>query len=420
MILTREKMWLVAVALLPACYLSHELPREVARDSSVAVDAFVDTAVPDAGVDAFVRPLPDASVTLPCDPAHVPPAPSGEVPPRCDLPGAGDFDGDGFDNRVDCNDCSPQINPGAFDFPGNGVDEDCSGADATSCDDADLPLAPDSAEQAARAIGLCTRTTSSGRGWGLLEARITTPDGLGAPADPVQVGLLDRLGPYRPTSGVKMLALATGVAREPRGRGDTFCRSYGVETGFPPGFPVDAPACPGVVSGPVFDAVALEVKLRVPTNVLALRFTSSFFTHEYPRFICSEYNDVFAVLQDRDGRLQNIVFDAMGNPITVNNALLSACLPGTYGGRRFDCPLRFRPLIGTGYDVRCDSVVPDPSPDGSGASTGCVETTSRVQAGEVITLRFAIWDSGDPALDSLVAIDGFEWVPAAFESIPPD
>ena len=44
-----------------------------------------------------------------------------------------------------------------------------------------------------------------------------------------------------------------------------------------------------------------------------------------------------------------------------------------------------------------------------GAATGWLHTTAPVPAGGVITLRFAIWDSGDARLDSLALIDHFAW-----------
>jgi len=60
-----------------------------------------------------------------------------------------DADGDGFgnpdseqtgcsiptgfvSNNLDCDDADPNINPNAIDIPDNGIDEDCSGADATT------------------------------------------------------------------------------------------------------------------------------------------------------------------------------------------------------------------------------------------------------------------------------------------------
>lgn len=45
---------------------------------------------------------------------------------------ARDSDGDGFDERSDCDESNPRINPNATDAPGNGVDENCDGADAAA------------------------------------------------------------------------------------------------------------------------------------------------------------------------------------------------------------------------------------------------------------------------------------------------
>ena len=93
-----------------------------------------------------------------------------------------DADGDGFTNPVDCNDCSPQINPGAFDEPGNGQDEDCNGVEDDGAIDCDMALpVTGSAEDAARAIGLCRFVTGADPGWGVLSAKFVRADGTGTP-----------------------------------------------------------------------------------------------------------------------------------------------------------------------------------------------------------------------------------------------
>ena len=45
----------------------------------------------------------------------------------------------------------------------------------------------------------------------------------------------------------------------------------------------------------------------------------------------------------------------------------------------------------------------------TGGATGWLVTSGNVTPGEIITLRIAIWDTSDHALDSLAVIDGFQW-----------
>ncbi|HRZ79243.1 MAG TPA: hypothetical protein P5044_04480, partial [bacterium] len=47
--------------------------------------------------------------------------------------------------------------------------------------------------------------------------------------------------------------------------------------------------------------------------------------------------------------------------------------------------------------------------NGYGGGTKWLTTTAPVVPGETITLKFAIWDTGDTQVDSLVLIDNFRW-----------
>jgi hypothetical protein len=332
-------------------------------------------------------------------------------------------DDDGFTvAEGDCDDFAPLTNPGAYDVPGNGIDEDCDGADATSdaCDDK-LDLAERDPLLAARAIELCQVTTETSKQWGVISARWTTPDGVGEPGSPLMHGVLPSFGKaFLPRGGKSVLALSSGVARAPgqtgytRNCSDEFPAS---STQFPKGFAGTSSTCDvDDAATSVVDAVALEVELRIPTNASALSFDSAFFTDEYPAYICTPYNDFFQVIVQPlrmggtpDG---NVVFDRDNNAVSVNNSFLGVCTPGQHGDKKFACPLGFEPIIGTGFEDCAFSLV---SPDGLGslfsrdekygASTGWLNTEFKVTPGEVITLRFTIWDSTDSALDSLALID---------------
>ena len=277
---------------------------------------------------------------------------------------------------------------------------------------------PGSADNGARAIGLCKFISEGDSGWGVLSARFTTASGVGTP-NPLQSGVLPSFGSATPLQGSSLLALSSGVARAPGQANFTSgCDVFDVMSEFDseayaPGFPIASPACPGVRAGDTYNSVALEVRIRVPSNAQGFRFNSNFYTYEYPVYICDEFNDFFAVLQQTDGgSFENIVFDTNGDAVSVNNALLQVCTPGNHGGRQFDCPLGRDLLTGTGFDgtSSCggEGDFSGPASEAGGA-TGWLTTTVPVVGGSVITLRFAIWDSGDPILDSLTVIDGFEW-----------
>lgn len=341
----------------------------------------------------------------------------------------GDADGDGYSaGDGDCNDCNPAQNPGAFEVDGNGVDEDCSGVadDDVACD-AELPEEGD-AVAAARALGICRQTTAdasgSTRSWGLVSARYVFPDGTTASLEADEAmecpdsqaapnesshGILANFGPQVwPRQGATFVALSSGVARasvqpvpgawglSPAG-GFMCTRSWA-----PPGFPPETfTTCgDGLASmeseHSVYDGIALELVLRVPTNARSLGFDFNFYSYEYPEFVCSTVSDAFAaflVTGASDAvRTQNITVDSDGNPFGVNNLLLEVCEP---------CSLGTHELEGTGFNGELDGV--------PNAATGWLRTRASVIPGSLITLRLAIWDAGSEWWDSTVLMDNFAW-----------
>ncbi|HPS30018.1 MAG TPA: choice-of-anchor L domain-containing protein [bacterium] len=353
----------------------------------------------------------------------------GEVLPEVET---GDLCSDGIDN-----DCDGTIDNGTdIDGDGHPACEDCCEVESQcpdpksawdpaihfcshdenensqiyKCDDTLNATSKDPMDYA-RAIGLCkTATEDAASGWGVISAEILKPDGsFGANID--SNGMLNALGNViKPTLGSQMLAITSGKVGNPMK-----ALNQGVSSAAPSDwygangnkYP-SSPSCGGSTgtTGNTYDSVMLKLRIRVPEAAKSFSFNLYFLTIEYPTYICSQYNDFFVALLDSTYTSDNPEFqnpadknlgrDALGNPVGVNLApagLFKQCVNATSKGVT-SC-IGTEELQGTGFE--------------SSGGTGWLITRGNVVPGEVITLRLAIWDLGDHALDSMSLIDNFKW-----------
>jgi hypothetical protein len=110
-------------------------------------------------------------------------------------------------------------------------------------------------------------------------------------------------------------------------------------------------------------------------------------------YVCTAWNDQFIALVSPPpmGSVNgNISFDSKSNPVSINIAFFSVCQ---------GCALGTSALQGTGFDMWNHA-----------GGTSWLKTQAPVKGGEEISIRFAIWDTGDQAYDSTTLIDNFQWI----------
>ena len=367
-----------------------------------------------SGVEAGVPPADDAGPdTKPATPTLDGGLSDVTLPAR-------DGDADGYVAEDDCDDGDALINPGAIEVAGDKVDNDCNGLVDEPPVECDKGLLLDTHDglDLARSLGLCQTTAAGAKGkartWGVIQAGLTTSDGKGAPL-PRQWGVQRTFGDaVKARAGESMVALSNGVARTP---GQPLyvplpkgVDSTGNASAAPDGWPRNTKGCPASTKHFAFDSVALDLTIRVPTNVRSFHFDFDFYTSEYVEYVCQAYNDTFVALLDGKTALDpaaagNISFDGDGDPVNVNSGFFQACAPDSWLGRSFDCPLGVGELKGTGFDA-VSSSLGKPAQNGA---TSWLRTTQSVVPGDEVRLRLMIWNTGDHWLPSTVLLDAFTW-----------
>ena len=368
------------------------------------------------------------------------------APPTNDAPEGG-ADATGADARVDASgssdataDAAPCIG-GGFEVPGNGMDDDCDGtADVVAACDNGLSSAPAQTSDYARALGLCRTTTEAATNtWGLVAAEWTRADGTGTPAVD-QHAVRSAFGAIAPLEGTAFVVLSTGHAAAPSQTSPSFVAfDPGANNATTSAFPSDwyvangnkvpnSPGCPAPSGTQAYDPVALKLRIRVPSNAHSFTVRARLLSAEFPEYVCSPYNDFFVALLDSsyagthanpaDKNLAVYTSGAFSYPLGVNMAyagtgLFTACVNGKTGcasgatvGAIATCSAA-ADLVGTGLDTARSGSCDPNSIEGGG--TAWLAIAGNVVPGELATLRFALWDTSDATLDTVVLLDKFVW-----------
>ncbi|MEA2748101.1 MAG: hypothetical protein QOI41_2244 [Myxococcales bacterium] len=335
--------------------------------------------------------------------------------------------------------CAPA--KGNYDIPGNNCDDDGDGKvdNPPTCDSS--LSANGTAEDFAKAMGICA--TAATDGYGLVSAKFTRGTSGSQTPSADQHGVLPKFGDVlKPREGSALGVLSTGYAQEYDGaQGARFGgedgvsnpggKDWGASGTLPSGFPKAANGCQQ--SNKVRDAIDVQLTLKAPANSSGIKFDLNFFSSEWPAYICSQFNDGFiAYLSAKgfnNGTPDNMSFDAMKNPVSVNNGFFDRCTPNVDIGcapmavpATSQCPGGTSELQGTGFGITgqwCSSYGGFLGGSGgnktstAGGATGWLTSSAPVTAGETFTLDLVIWDTGDGVLDSSVLLDNFTWAEGA-------
>jgi hypothetical protein len=235
-----------------------------------------------------------------------------------------------------------------------------------------------------------------------------------------------------------MIVLSTGTASYPTGLNPSFVAPQSpsadhlITSAFPAGWlaanggaPPNVATCPAPSGSVANDPILYTLQLRVPSNANAIAFDAFYYSSEFPEYVCSAFTDIFIALLDSgassnpgDGNIaragahpvvsSNLAFGDTGLfQQCVNGA--TGCLGGATAGSISTCAGTLL-LAGTGLDTADTGCG---GGDQIGGGTGWLTFAGNVVPGELVTLRFAIWDTGDHVYDSTVLVDNVRWLEAS-------
>ncbi len=342
-----------------------------------------------------------------------------------------DDDGDGYaEVDGDCNDGNAFISPGSVEIfetitgAADGVDDNCNGQidERVVCDNS----VGSNAGDFAKAIDICDGTLVSSNIAGHAEGR----------------RIHRNFGnTYVPKGGSQMAVLSTGRAVDKNNIDWVipwpifFINPAGIlsaeiaegtihqnQMAHPDPQPTPGDGCGAADPVSVQDPITFVLDLKVPSNANVLAFDFNFMSSEFPKFVCTDWDDTFVALLESTEFNGNISFDENGRPITINAGFFDVCeqqLAPSCTGQQ--------PLIGTGFETENLFLTvtwpTSPPQAGSinynkqGGGTGWLKTLAPVVPGEDIRLTFIIFDEGlssngepDYIFDSTVLIDNFRWL----------
>jgi hypothetical protein len=360
-----------------------------------------------------------------------------------------DEDGDGYTvcggdccDAVGPNCLNPElVSPGAFEVMGNMVDDDCDGVEGNVVPACDQGLASNSANALdyAKAIDLCQFTTENAMGkdkkWGVISATLSRANGAGSPdsqARSIRPGFGTNVVPQQNAS---LAVLSTGNAADQNDANPPYADfQTGKDNGANSAAPADwlaanggnfpnAPGCPAPGSTQANNSVMLKVRVRVPTNAKSFNVQMYFYSAEWPEYVCTAFNDLFVTLVDSTGvgnpNDKNIaIYTTQQNqkyPVGVNIAkaapgLFTQCLNGPIAclgvQSNYNGCTGTQGLAGTGFQIAEGGCGANNT---TGGGTGWLKMAGNVKGGEVMEIRFAIWDTADGIYDSLVLLDDWVW-----------